>query len=604
MSRKEKHTGGTVLSLKATNVLFILVFTLFFIFQAAGRDLARRGNIIWDVRYTLLLLGKSLAAGILTGGCAGTLLCKWQEHSREKARPVEGAERVPPSASVLWRRGLISFAGILLCWLPGYLAYYPGICAYDTPVQLGQILDGYMIDHHPILHTLVIKGCIMLGQQLGWSINAAMALYIAVQMMFLAGALSFAHMMLLRFGVRRGYRIFVWLLCALFPVQLYMSVSMTKDVFFGAFFLIHVTALYSVLKQGERKQGIGMELVLGAGILGMIMFRANGRYALLFLLVMECLALWRGRQRRKLWGRILLVSFIAFMTGNGLLGGVFRWTNAEQADRREMLSIPIQQLARCMIYHGGAGVAAEDDNTMEEADKALINDFLLNEAWRYYDPDLADPVKRHTNTYVVRYRTGDFLRTWLRLLGKYPGDFINAFLAVDAGYVYLGDTSHAYVNVEEGEHGRGYIQTQWSQELEQRGLYPDSKWEGLHRVMERWADENAYLKLPLLRYLFMPGGYLWFYVFLTAYLIWRKRYAACLPLVSILGYYATLLLGPTVQLRYLYPVMLCLPFILLLQPGAVSGSGKQMQDRTQEPEETVKEIVEETKFVSALHPQT
>lgn len=54
-----------------------------------------------------------------------------------------------------------------------------------------------------------------------------------------------------------------------------------------------------------------------------------------------------------------------------------------------------------MIYHGGVSVLAEDDNTMDAADKALINDFILDEAYRDYDPGIADPVKRHTNTYVA-----------------------------------------------------------------------------------------------------------------------------------------------------------------------------------------------------------
>ena len=77
---------------------------------------------------------------------------------------------------------------------------------------------------------------------------------------------------------------------------------------------------------------------------------------------------------------------------------LFIATNAEQEDKREMLSMPIQQLARTMIYHGGAGVLADDDNTMGESEKALINDFILSEAYKNYDAHISDPVKRHTNT--------------------------------------------------------------------------------------------------------------------------------------------------------------------------------------------------------------
>lgn len=585
MRQTKKHAEESEMSFKRANILFGFAFVLFFFFQITGRDLARDGNIIWNVQYVLLLCGKCLVSGVLAGVCTGTLLCKWQRRNLKKQSEGTSAAWETPPASALWRWGLLSMAGILVCWLPGFLAYYPGICAYDTPVQMGQILEGYMIDHHPIMHTLVLKLCIMLGKQLGWSLNGGMAIYIVLQMMLLAGALSFAHMMLYRFGVKRRYRILVWLLCALFPFQLYMSISMTKDAFFGAFFLIHVVSLYSILRRKDEHLQKGMGMVLGVSILGMILFRANGRYALLVLLMMECIALWRGRRRRRLWGAILLVSLIAFLIGNGLLSGVFQWTKAEPGDRREMLSIPIQQFARCMVYHSGAGVVEEDDDTMAAEDKALINDFLLNEAWRDYKPSLADPVKRHTNTYVARYRTDDFLRTWFKLLGKYPGEFINAVLAVDAGYVYLNDTSHAYVNVVEGGHGQGYVQTLWSADLLGQGLYPDPIWEGLYDSMEKWADGNEYLRLPLLKYLFVPGSYLWIYVFLTIYLLWRKRYAACLPLSGIFGYFATLLLGPTVQLRYIYPLMLCLPFVLLLQSGVCEGEDSTADNRSESGQE-------------------
>lgn len=57
-----------------------------------------------------------------------------------------------------------------------------------------------------------------------------------------------------------------------------------------------------------------------------------------------------------------------------VLSAVFSATHAEQGDRREMLSMPIQQMARCMIYHGGVGVLPEDDGTMSEQDRALVND--------------------------------------------------------------------------------------------------------------------------------------------------------------------------------------------------------------------------------------
>ena len=68
---------------------------------------------------------------------------------------------------------------LLLClaWLPVYLAYYPGICAYDAPVQTGQIVEHYYFDHHPIVHTSAFTGNAVAGNAAVFgSVNAGMAL--------------------------------------------------------------------------------------------------------------------------------------------------------------------------------------------------------------------------------------------------------------------------------------------------------------------------------------------------------------------------------------------------------------------------------------------
>lgn len=62
----------------------------------------------------------------------------------------------------------------------------------------------------------------------------------------------------------------------------------------------------------------------------------------------------------------------------------------------------------------------------------------------------------------------------------------------------------------------------------------------------------------------MPGIWLWLYLLLFGFLCIVRKGRLCLPLTLVLGYYLTLFLGPTVQLRYIYPVMAAYPFILLL----------------------------------------
>lgn len=568
MSLSKNHEK--MLSKKVGYPMFMIIAFLFCFFQFTGSDLAKQENILWTSGYTLGTLAKSLCLGILLGGVLCFLLYRLAGRSRQEGDGAARDNHAAGSEAAAGHKGLkgiVCFLGIFLCWLPGYLAYYPAICAYDSPVQMGQIMDGYFIDHHPIAHTLIIKGCIAIGQGIFGSVTAGVGIYALLQMLLLAGAFTYGVMALERSGVKRHWKILAWIFCMVFPFQLYMSVSMTKDTVFTAFFILQMTALLKLLREDENSFRIkSADGVYFAAVIGMMLFRNNGKYAMLVLVAVQLLVLVWGRSRRRMWGRLFLNSLLGFLAGNLLLSGIFTLTGAEQGDRREMLSLPIQQLARTMIYHGGAGVLEADDNTMDDTDKALINDFILNNAYQYYRADLADPVKGFTNTYVPRYRPVDFIKTYLHLLTQYPGDFINAFLGVNAGYLYVNDVSHAYINEEEEGVGRGYVQTYWAEEeLNERGLYKASKWEWLHGRMEQWADTNAYLKIPVLKYLFVPGTYLWMYLFLFAYLMLHKRFRACIPLALVFGYFITLLLGPTVQMRYIYPLMTVLPFVALLQ---------------------------------------
>ena len=564
-----------ILPRRKGGILLCVLGCLFVFFAKTEKDLAAAGNILWTAGYIGSTLLCTVVLGCLLGGIGTWLVYRilnaGQSTENTGNGQMPGCKKF--SGWLQNRSGVQIFFGslllLLLAWLPVYLAYYPGICAYDAPVQTGQIMEHYYFDHHPIVHTLFLQGMLWLGSHIFGSMNAGMALYTAVQMLLLAGSMAYGMLVLHRRKIAAGWQLAIQILGMLFPFHWYMSVSMTKDTVFSAFLLLQLVSLTDLLWEDRNSWRPGIrDLFYALGTVGMILFRNNGKYAMIVLLAFAFLMFCFGKKARKLWGRLLVVSGAAVCVGLFVLSAVFSATHAEQGDRREMLSMPIQQLSRCMLYHGGVGVLAEDDGTMDAADKALINDFILDEAYRDYDPGIADPVKRHTNTYVVRYRSGEFIRVYLHLLGNYPGDMINAALATDAGFLSPFDTTHADVNRVEGRAGLSYVQTRWEEDtLNGRGIYKDSKWPWLFERLENWAENNSYLRIPVLKYLFVPGSYLWLYLALAAVLVIADRKRFCLPLAIVAGYYGTMLLGPTVQMRYVYPVMLALPYLLALATG-------------------------------------
>ncbi len=548
-----------LLSKKIGYSIFGLIGFLCAFLWKAEKDLAVQGNILWTGSYLLKILAFSLVVGVLVGAAICFLIYGAAEGGWFKQK-----QTMQTSSVKAWKMFGGSLVLTLLSYLPCYLAYYPGICSYDTTIQLGQIAEGAYIDHHPLAHTLLLKGFMQLGNLLLGSANTGIGIYVAVQMLFLASAFAYGMTQLYRYQVKRGWLILLQIYCMIYPFHWYMSVTTVKDTVFSAFFFLQMISFYVLLTEGQGLKLFNIHSVLFMlSTVGMILFRNNGKYAMLVLLFFLLLAIWRGKKQRKLWCRLFAYALVGFVIGNLVMSALFTATNAEQGDRREMLSMPIQQLARCMIYHGGVGVITEDDNTMTDEAKAFINDFLLHESYKEYRPDISDPVKSHTNTYVVRYRIKDFVSTYLKLLAEYPGDYINAVLAVNAGYLSPSDESHAFINLNGRDTGLGYIQTRWlEEELRLRGIYKDSMWETLHASLEEWADGNSYLEIPILKYIFVPGTYLWLYLIFAGYLLIHKKYRMLLPLSLVLGYYITLILGPTVQLRYIYPVMIILPFMI------------------------------------------
>ncbi|MBQ8232150.1 MAG: hypothetical protein IJZ34_09540 [Lachnospiraceae bacterium] len=556
-------------------LLFSIIGFLAVLCTTSVQTLTETGNIVWTLPFT----GKLLIISLLAGTAGGSLLyyafCAAARLMEKRAVRLNRRWNRP----IVHRKRffLLTWLAMFLCWFPAYLAYYPAICSYDMTIQLGQITEHAYNDHHPIFHTLLIQGFMELGRWLG-NVNTGIGLYALTQMLLLAGAMAFCLFLLSGCGVKKSWLGGLLIYGCVFPFHMYMSISVTKDTIFSAFLLVQLVVLAVLLRRGRNSlKPAALDGCYVASGLGVVLFRSNGRYAMLVAVVFLATALLFGRKYRKLYGRILIQTMGVLVLGIMLLSGIFKMTDAEQGDRREMLSVPIQQLARTYVYHGGAGVVPEDDDTMSAEDKALINDFILNEAYQDYRPDIADPVKRNTNTYVARYRMKEFLSTYVGLFLQYPGDYVNAVLATNAGYLSPGDTSHAVINVNGRDRGLGYIQTRWVEnELNPAGIYKDSKWEWLHEKLETFADSNGYLNIPVLKYLMVPGSYLWLYLILAAWLLVNRRYRQLLPLSLVMGYYLTLLLGPTVQLRYLYPLMIALPFLAVLccnGIGSCNGMG-------------------------------
>ncbi len=519
-----------------------------------------------------------LLPGLLIALLAGTavsvlLMVVWALFGSGEYRTV--------NAKVNIRLWICASAAVFICWIPVWLAYYPAVFSYDAESQLAQVISGPYSTHHPLLHTLIMGGCMKLMWGAG-GIDAGMALYAVLQMMFMATvcgwAISSAH-------AGGASKVTLWiygLFCALFPVNPILAVSTTKDVVFSGLILIFVLLIRRYVtayasgdvtkapddKSGSQRGDVSTAVRIGICAAFLVLFRNNSLYALVLMMAVLVICVIAGGRfgrrtaaddrgsDRPLHGPkpvyaylavTILAGCVAGCLVNGVLGAVL---HAESGSPREALSIPIQQMARTYVLN---------KDSIDEALKGDLEKILDGDVTERYDPHLADPVKER----VYMKEPALFVKTWLRLGLKHPGNYLDAWLLTTEGAWYVADTSVNRIYGEGADTGFGYLSTDIRQmpqgfEVGARPVIP-----GLKAVLEHLVSDNAFEHIPVIRFLFSPALYVWI-MFGSVYasLVRRSR----IGLMSMLlpaAVYITVLLGPAILVRYMYPYMLTviLPFM-------------------------------------------
>lgn len=473
----------------------------------------------------------------------------------------------------VWQVWLFYSLLIFLCWLPVFLAYYPSVFVYDAEGQLYQVLAADYSTHHPLLHTLFLGAFFRLGIARS-SVSAGMAVHSVVQMALMACAFGWAVSFLYQRRVSGRVRAALLLFFAVFPANSVLALSTTKDVLFAALVLVYTLWLYRVAcsqgpgsgrntahGQSEKVGGKEMAACVFWAVL-MLLFRNNAVYAFVVSAPVVYLGLGGRTQGEEPGGRNAARSGLTrkrylYMTLLTLvLYGICAFslktiTHAQNGSPREMLSVPLQQMARTRV---------KAEEKIEPSMRQELEKYIPSE-WVFaaYNPHLADPVK---NRAVIHDDPAGLIRTWIRLGLAHPAIYIDAFLDNSLGLWYLWDTSHAEIYGIGTESGFGYLSTDnrvmpAGFEVEEHSLLPE-----LRAFMEKIVSDNAYSKIPLLRLLFAPALYGWLLYLYIVTASYRKRYREALPVVFLAAYDLTLLLSPTVLVRYIYPMMVTIPVIL------------------------------------------
>lgn len=444
-----------------------------------------------------------------------------------------------------WLFPVCVFAFLAACYLAMLLVHYPGSFMYDTQRQVFQVARGEYEMFHPLLHTLLIRLCLSMYGVLQ-SYEKCAALYSLIQLTLMALCFSQACASMYRMCGRKP-AVLSALFFGLYPAHLAFSANCTKDGLFSAFFALFLTLCFERAVLGNMPKG-RMALILAAGVLSCLL-RNNMVYALLVWSVMLALS---GRRFRVL----MAAGLMAVVLSVGANGVMQRATDAADGSRIEMLSVPIQQLARAKLYAPQC-FDAEDAALM---DLVFVDARYGTEAPLYtrYEPTLADPVKNDLDEALVLSRFGELMRLWARVGAKCPGVYLDAFLNMALPSLYPYSEYRVVQPYIETGLQPGVVTEPFGQPpmTQPARFAPIRDWMYTH-IFATGADD-----VPVVRLLFNTGMVFWLLLLIVVYEVYSGSWTRLALLMLPVLLWGTYLLGPVMQGRYLYPFICVLPVFI------------------------------------------
>lgn len=521
------------------------IFSLFFAAAILfGERLDSVENVdVKDGKLWLLMLA-------LTVIFSGLVQLLWRLFDILQAKSMPAEKSAPNKITFVFEwaerhAGLLSFFFLLLCWLPVFLAVYPGFFVYDAQDEYVQVATRTFSTHHPLVHVLLLGGMICGVHKLTNSYNIGIACYTVLQMVLIAGGFSFMFWYLREKKVPCAVRLVGLAYLGLFPTVVMFTLCSAKD---GLFTLALLFLLICLLEMGRQESFFaskGWQLLFVLSGTAMMLLRNNGFYA---FLVMIPFLLFLQKKRRKQVFLLTVCALSGCLLVNSGLKTVF---HARSGEYQEILTVPIQQMARTYKY-------APEVFTRE--DREILYEVLSEETLALYTPRLSDPVKYRFDNEAFAKDKAKYAGLWLRVGMKKPLIYLNAWWMTSYGFwypntvinVYKGNTVFTFTYEDSSYFGY---------EVEQPGVR-ESKIPWINEVYRKLSLEVWKEKVPVVSWLFSPGTMFWLYAVFFTWLLNNRRYEMMYPFLLIFLLWLTVLLGPTYLPRYVLFLWYGLPLFL------------------------------------------
>ena len=442
---------------------------------------------------------------------------------------------------------LSTFLLCVICYLPYFLYLFPGVMTPDSINQLEQAigLQPYS-NHHPWVHTLIIKLCFNIGNAITGDPEAGIAFYSVFQMIMGSLTASYVVSTLKQLKVKKYILIFAALFYALVPYNAVFAVTMWKDVLFSYAVMIFICAtLRDILLLNSADKGKGAQvvncIVLMISSLGFCLLRSNGYYAFIITCVVYIAVVIR-RLSGKRRVNIAIMLFALFASAI-IKGPVMKACAVTQPDFVESLSIPLQQAANVII---------KENNIDDRDNELIVNVIDTTYIADLYEPTFADNIKelvRAGQPEVLEGNKRDYLGLYIRLGLKYPYDYLDAYRGQTSGYWYPDSA----LNVADAE---GIVDNEC-------GVYSYPLLGGRFVIKFKEISLKLGDMLPFYSILFSVGAVFWLLLIGFTYGVINKNicYVSYVPIIALV---LTVLIATPVSgnFRYVYFMILFIPVLI------------------------------------------
>lgn len=434
---------------------------------------------------------------------------------------------------------------LFICWIPCLFVYYPGSVSPDSLACIVRAIGKVdLSNQQPVFYILLMKPFLLFALSIGKGLNFGTALFLAFQAAAMASMVGYLPCWLTKKGFSLWVTVPVMAYFILDPVFPMYSVTMWKDILFGALMLLYVLNVFDIIQsKGEWLKNTRL-LVWFLILNVLIAFMRNNGYYIVFVTLAVLAVVYRKSWKRLVPAFLAVLVIVPVIQGPG-----FKACGVAQSPFAESVGIPLQQIGYTVANNGKIN---------DEQAKFLSQLLPLKEIKKDYSAFSSNSIKfdPNFNNAFLEKNKGEFLKVWASMMVPNFGDYVKGYMMQTLGYWHVGTTGWVLFY---GIHG-GYGAEESGLAMSDLGNLKMNR----NSILKAFNDLQT--SIPFLSGIVNIGVLFWAAVFFALLLIIRKKGKLLIAYLPLLILWGTLMAAtPTYcEFRYMFAFALVLPAMAVM----------------------------------------